>query len=393
MSTAMAAALPEREAVTTTPRGVLVVDDTSTVRVLLTRYVEKMGHVVTAVSDGREAIELLRERDFDLVLLDVMMPEMDGYAVLEAMKADSRLRQIPVVMVSGLDELESVVRCIEHGAEDYLPKPINPTLLRARVGACLEKKRLWDELQEKYRQLQELERLRDELTDMVVHDLRTPLTSLLTGLYALDSLGDLSPSQRETWKISLSGGRKLLAMINDLLDISKMEAGSLQLERRATPIRELVESAVEQVIQLARDQEIELEVEICTRPRTVPCDAEKVCRTLVNLLGNALRFTPPRGRITVRVSPTPDGTALLFQVSDTGEGIPQSAFERIFEKFGQVQNRERGQPRSTGLGLTFCKMVVEAHGGRIGVESELGKGSTFSFTIPCSCAPPPGGEA
>jgi len=369
-----------------------VADDTNTVRLMLSRYVTKMGHRVTEARDGRETLELVQSRPFDLVLLDVLMPELDGYEVLEQIKSDPHLRQIPVVMISALDELESVARCIEHGAEDYLPKPINPTLLRARVSACLEKKRLWDELEKNFHQLQELERLRDDLTDMVVHDLRTPLTSLLTGLYALDTLGDLNEPQRESWKISLSGGRKLLAMINDLLDISKMEAGSLQLDCTEVPVRELVDSALEQVIQLSRDQAIDLRVEVANQPGTIRCDAEKVRRTLVNLLGNAIRFTPQGGRITLTAgsapsTPTPQHLntstpQILFQISDTGEGIPREAFSRIFEKFGQVGHRIAGQPRSTGLGLTFCKMAVEAHGGRIWVESTLGEGSTFSFTLP-----------
>ena len=166
---------------------VLVVDDTSMPRFLLSEHVKRLGHQVDGAGNGREALDKLRDSAFDLVLLDVLMPEMDGHAVLEEMKGDPHLRDIPVIVISGVDEIESVVRCIEQGAEDYLHTPANPTLLKARINACLEKKRLRDQekslhhqLQENYNRLQELEALRDSLTHMVVHDLRTPLTSLLS---------------------------------------------------------------------------------------------------------------------------------------------------------------------------------------------------------------------
>jgi CheY-like chemotaxis protein len=204
-------ALPKAQS--SSGRQVLIVDDMSTTRVMLSRYVRQLGHQDTTASNGREALELLTSQKFDLILLDVMMPEMDGYTVLETMKSDAEFRDIPVVMISGVDEIESVVRCIERGAEDYLPKPFNATLLRARISACLEKKRLWDELGENYRRLQELERLRDSLTDMIVHDLRTPLASFITGLQTMESLGALSDLQRECLSLSLDGGQTLLSMI------------------------------------------------------------------------------------------------------------------------------------------------------------------------------------
>jgi signal transduction histidine kinase len=309
-----------------------------------------------------------------------MMPEMDGYTVLETMKSDAEFRDIPVVMISGVDEIESVVRCIERGAEDYLPKPFNATLLRARISACLEKKRLWDELGENYRRLQELERLRDSLTDMIVHDLRTPLASFITGLQTMESLGALSELQRECLSLSLDGGQTLLSMINDLLDISRMEQGTVPIEYSMLTIESVVKTALRQVTQLADDKNITLDYEITTTFSTLLADEEKLCRILVNLLGNSIKFTPDRGSVHVDVSES--GSDVRFGVRDTGEGIPAEAFERIFEKFGQVESRLAGRKMSTGLGLTFCKMAVEAHGGHIWVESRPGQGSTFFFTLP-----------
>jgi signal transduction histidine kinase len=375
--------------VSTEPGHLLVVDDDRVNRMMLSRSLAQAGHTVEAVEGGREALELLRAKPFDAVLLDLQMPEMDGFQVLEQVMSDNDLRHTPVIMVSGFDEMAGIVRCIAMGAADYLHKPFDPELLRARIDNSLEKKRLLEqevslrqELEANYRRLQELERLRDSLTHMVVHDLRQPLQSLIGGLQTMETLGDLSDLHQEFLQMSIQGGETLLAMINDLLDISKMEDGSLQLDRTALEAGPLVESAIRQVAQLAREKRVTLAADVTPDLPSFPGDEEKLRRTLVNLLGNAIKFTPQAGSVTVRVVPEPQASGTLFRVIDTGEGIPSEAFGRIFEKFGQVEMRQGGRKMSTGLGLTFCKMAVEAHGGRIWVESEPGRGSAFYFTIP-----------
>jgi two-component system sensor histidine kinase/response regulator len=364
--------------------SVLVVDDNSINRYMLSQHVTQLGHRVAAVENGCQALERLRTEEFDLVLLDVMMPEMDGYTVLEQMKADPRLREVPVIVISGLDEIESVVRCVERGAEDYLTKPFNPTLLKARMGACLEKKRLWDELRKNYERLQALERLRDDLTHMIVHDLRTPLTSIIGGLQTiiLGGIDPHSPEGEEMGAMALSGAHSLLGMINDLLDVSKIEAGQMVLDRSPLDLAAVARAAVDQVRPLAREKRIRLIEDVPPDLGTVAGDEEKVRRVLVNLLGNAIKFTPEEGEVALEARR--QGNAVRVSVRDTGEGIPEEYRERIFEKFAQVESRQSGRKMSTGLGLTFCKLAVEAHGGTIRVESILSQGSTFWFTLPSS---------
>lgn len=396
--------------------AILIVDDSEANRDLLSRRLELHGHRTMVARNGQEALGRLRDQTltFDVVLLDIVMPVLDGYEVLRQIKADERLRHLPVIMISALDEMDSVIRCIEMGADDYLSKPFDPVLLQARIGACLEKKRLRDrelelfqQLQQNYLRLKELETLRDDLTYMIVHDLRTPLTSIMTGLSTLGYSEHLDAGDRELLEISLSGGHTLLGMINDLLDVSKMEDGSLTLQKTTLQAETLIDKAMQQVRALTIDKRLTLTREIAAGLPSFSGDAEKLVRTLVNLLGNAIKFTPPGGTITISVRiegrneqteikaseeknqnaqsdecplyPTP--FALLFSVRDTGEGIPRDAFERIFQKFGQVESRKAGRKMSTGLGLTFCKMVVEAHDGRIWVESELSHGSTFLFSL------------
>ncbi len=365
------------------PGLLLVVDDDETNRDVLSRRLKRQGHKVETASSGSEALLLMRATEFDVVLLDIMMPDMDGYDVLGQIKADEQLKHIPVIMISALTELRSVVRCIEAGAEDYLAKPFDPTLLRARIGASLGKKRgrdreteLYAQLQENYKRLQEMEKLRDDMRNMIVHDLRTPLTSVIVGVEMLEKHGALNEMQRDMMTIAAGGGRTLLSMINDLLDVEKMEAGATKLQFEELAASTLVAGAVTQVASLAVDAQTTVVTDIAEDLPAFRGDQNKLSRTLVNLIANAIKFTRA-GTVTVTASQN-DGH-IVFAISDTGPGIPEEAFDRIFEKFGQLDPRNKV---GTGLGLAFCKLAVEAHGGRIRVESTLGVGSTFSFTIP-----------
>ncbi|HEX8173026.1 MAG TPA: response regulator [Thermoanaerobaculia bacterium] len=369
------------------PGRLLVVDDDAANRDVLSRRLTRQGHHVTTASTGVDTLRLLHEQPFDAVLLDIMMPDMDGYEVLGHIKADDALQHIPVIMISALSEVQSVVRCIDAGAEDYLTKPFNPVLLRARIGASLEKKRgrdretaLYEQLQQNYKRLQELEKMRDDMRNMIVHDLRTPLTSLIVGLEMIGEDG-LDDVQREMTGIATSGAKTLLAMINDLLDVEKMESGHTTLHYESIVPSELMSGAINQVASLAKIEETSLLVELAPDLPRFEGDASKLTRTLVNLIANAIRFT---NHGTVTAAATLWREQIRFTVRDTGSGIPAAAFERIFEKFGQVDRRSKV---GTGLGLAFCKLAVEAHGGKIAVESTLGAGSTFSFTIPLIASP------
>jgi len=359
----------------------------------------RQGHTVVAAQSGKEALQLVGEQSFDLILLDIMMPEMDGLEVLERLKSASTLRHIPVVVISALDDMDSVARCIEMGAEDYLSKPFNPVLLKARVNACLEKKRmrdreveLYEQLRENFNKLQEVEELRDGLVHMVVHDLRTPLTSVITGIDTLKIAGELNDLQNECLRIALSGGHSLLTMINDLLDVSKMESNALELDLETLPAPEVVEAAMERMRPLANKKYQELITHLDPALPPLWADRDKLGRTLINLLGNAVKFTPEGGKVilSARLGAMDGDSALqkddtksvVFSIHDTGPGIPSDALDTVFDKFRQVRSGQAAHTLSTGLGLTFCKLAVEAHGGRIWVESELGAGSAFSFSLP-----------
>lgn len=367
--------------------NILVVDDNADNRDVLARRLMKRGYQVDTAPDGEIALTLLGVNDYDVVLLDVMMPGIDGVEVLRRIKEDPITRPIPVIMISALDEIQAVVRCIEIGAADYLSKPFDSTLLYARVGACLKDKRAHDrevalreQIESSYEQLREAEKMRDDLTAMIVHDLRTPLTSILSGLQTAQMAGEMEELQAEMVGIAVEGSETLLGMINDLLDVSKLEDGSMKLELTELHTDTLATRALNQVGGLAQNKDIRMIKSVATPGVAFQGDEDKLRRTLINLLGNALKFTPTDG--IVELIGQADEEEIRFSVRDTGEGIPEEAFGRIFEKFGQVESRKAGRRMSTGLGLTFCKMVIEAHGGRIWVESTLGEGSLFHIAIP-----------
>lgn len=370
------------------PGVLLVVDDDAENRDVLSRRLTRQGHEVRTACNGPDALQLMNETAFEVVLLDIMMPDMDGYEVLGRIKGDRRLQHTPVIMISAIDEVQSVVRCIEAGAEDYLAKPFDATLLKARIGASLEKKRgrdretaLYEQLQQNYKRLLEVEKLRDDMRNMIVHDLRTPLTSVIVGMEMVAGQGPLNDMQREMMNLATNGGRTLLAMINELLDVEKMESGSTQLHYESLSAAALIASAVEQVASLAAIERTCIVTSTGSELPPFAGDANKLSRTLVNLIANAVKFT--RGGTVTVTAALGERDDIRFAVRDTGAGIPPEAFERIFEKFGQLDAHSK---IGTGLGLAFCKLVVEAHGGRIQVESAPSAGSTFSFTIPL-CAP------
>jgi len=242
-------------------------------------------------------------------------------------------------------------------------------------------------LRDNLNRLQQLEALRDDLSHMLVHDLRTPLSSVLSGLQSLGFMGSLNDDQREFIAISVDGAKTLLRMVNDLLDISKIECGKLQLEYRPTSIADLVHVAIGQTDSLAKMNRLTVTRDVQVDLPEFIADSDKLTRVLVNLLGNAIKFTPKNGKVGIAVHYEAERDEMHFAVSDSGEGIPLDDIEAIFDKFAQVEGRRNGRQMSTGLGLTFCKLVVEAHGGRIGVESVPDQGSTFTFSIPCQAAP------
>ena len=360
--------------------NVIVVDDTPANLQLLTGMLKERGYKVRPVPSGKLALQAAKNDPPDLILLDIMMPEMDGYEVCERLKADEKLKEISVIFISALNETMDKVKAFGVGGVDYVTKPFQFEEVAARVSTHLELQRQRRKLKENYEQLRRLEELRDNLVHMIVHDLRSPLTGISGFLDLALALGKetLTEDGLDYLQTAKRSTTAVIDMVSAVLDVSKMEAGEMKLHLVECDLVRIAADLMSGMQSLKEAREMSLDAP--PAPVTVVADKDLILRVIQNLLGNALKFTPPDGWIRLGIEP--DENRVCVRVRDNGPGVPPEYQERIFEKFGQVEARANRQKHSTGLGLTFCKLAVEAHGGSVGVESEVDKGSTFWFVLP-----------
>lgn len=364
--------------------SILVVDDTIENLQLMASMLQQQGYEARPVPSGKLALQAIGHAPPDLILLDINMPEMNGYEVCQRLKADAKTRDIPVIFISALDEITDKVRAFALGGCDFVTKPFQYEEVVARVASQLKLLEARRELERSYARLQELERLRDNLVHMIVHDMRSPLCVLVTQGELLKELleGRLDEDSSAVIADLISAGDRIKSMADTLLDVSKLEAGRLPLSLGECDLSRLLQQVVAHVMPLDPSRTISVDV-----PASLPirCDEQLVFRVIQNLIHNAINHTPPR--LPIHVAVANDGQVLRVSVRDEGSGVPEGLQERIFEKFGGVQTRSEPRVRSVGLGLAFCKLAVEAHGGRIGVNNERARGCTFWFTLPRSPRP------
>ncbi|HWZ89540.1 MAG TPA: response regulator [Polyangiaceae bacterium] len=360
------------------PASVLVVDDTVDNLRLLTGVLEQMGHEVRPVTSGPQALVAARHSPPDLVLLDVTMPEMTGYEVCARFKADPQLKDIPVIFLTALSDIADKVKAFEVGGIDYITKPFHLEEVQARVRTHLALRSATVQLSRSYAKLQQLEQLREDLVHMVVHDMRSPLTVLSVHLEFLkNECQKLSPEAAGDLQAAIQGAQQVARMANDLLDVSRLEEGKLNLKLAEHDLGGLAEKVRSSLSGFERGRTIELEL---MAPTVAVCDSGLVQRILENLVSNAIKHTPSGS--TIRISVGSRDRRALVAVSDQGPGVPVEARQRIFEKFGVVSTRQQDRYHSAGLGLAFCKLAVEAHGGTIGVDPREPTGSIFWFELP-----------
>jgi signal transduction histidine kinase len=366
---------------------VLIVDDTPANLQLLAGMLKERGYHVRPVPNGALALRAAEAQPPDVILLDVNMPDMDGYEVCRRLKLHERLRDVPVLFISALSEPIDKVRAFDAGGVDYVTKPFQIDEVQARIEAHVRLRRMRLELEDKnrtieanFQKLREMEQLRDTLTHMIAHDMRSPLTGILAALHFIkeDCASTLPAQNAEDLQQAMDSVQAMVHMISDLLDISRMEASELPIERTRCQLAELARRAADSLSAHSRERTVDLSG--LANVAALECDGELIRRVFVNLLDNALKFTPARG--TVRVRATCEAGAVRIEVADNGPGIPAHLHGLIFEKFGQARLRAEQRRYSSGLGLAFCRLAVEAHGGTIGLSSEPGQGSTFWFTIP-----------
>ncbi len=369
---------------------VLVADDSDANCELLREQLHSLGFRTTVAHDGPSVLEATLVQRPQLVILDVHMPAGDldveddgtGFEVCRRLKRDPRTASTPVIFITALNESDDRIRAVEAGGDDFLAKPHNRLLLGARVRSLLKLKSATDALEESYRRVREVERMRDDLMKMIVHDFKTPLTSILATLELLGDgdLGALSDRQHGAVRDTHAKAEELLTLIDDLLEVRRIEETSIALHLEVIEPGELLE-------ELLRDWALRFQQEHTVAAADVAADAPPfrgdrgmLKRVFGNLIQNALVHSAAPIELTLVARPDPSG--VRFTVVDTGPGIPHEYHDVIFQKFEQVRTAHAPRVRTSGLGLTFCRLVVEAHGGRIWVQSTEGAGSSFHVVLP-----------
>ncbi|MBD3234246.1 MAG: response regulator [candidate division Zixibacteria bacterium] len=340
---------------------ILLVDDEEFNLELLKGYLNRQDYELITAMDGQTALETVDNMPPDLILLDVMMPEIDGLEVCRRLKASSKYSSIPIIIITALDDTEHHVGAIEAGADDFIPKPVNESVLMARVRGYLKTKQLSDEV----KRLMEFKR---NLTNMVVHDLNNPLTSIIGNLDLIKTDENIDDSLRPLIDRAYTAAQNAAKMLENLLSIERMESGMLELNPRVTNIADLVKhvAQLQETNFLKKGLSVKLEGK---ENLEVECDPDLLERIFQNLLNNAIKFAPDESEIEIHWKENPNDFHL--SVANHGPTIPQEQQKNVFDKFAQVENRPEITRKGYGLGLAFCKMAIEAHSGSIKVTSPV----------------------
>ena len=371
--------------------AILIVDDNPTNCQLLAKRLSRQGYRCSQALSGKQALQMVAEQTPDIMLLDMMMPEMDGLEVLTILRRSHDSISLPVLMVTARNEGEDVVSAFAAGANDYIEKPVDFPVLVARLQHQLEHKRQDDEvktnrarLEEQNRKLEVANQYKDNFLSSMSHELRTPLNAVLGFSEVLldEMLGPLNDKQKQYCGEIYNSGSYLLLIINDLLDLSKIEAGKLELELQHSEVRPLLEAVLGLMKEKAQRRGITLACDIDERLDRVEWDPLRVKQMLINLLGNALKFTESGKRVTLSAGLAGDDEVTL-SVVDEGCGISPEDLARIFQPFEQASSPMRKtHVEGTGLGLALVSRLADLHGGRVEVQSEVAVGSRFTLYLP-----------
>jgi signal transduction histidine kinase len=374
---------------------ILIADDVPANVELLADQLLVLGYRTLPAVDGPAALQAAIDARPDLCILDVSMPAGDlgvpdraaGFEVCRRLKRDPRTARIPVIFVTALNDTADRVKAIEAGGDDFLTKPHNRLVLGARVRSLLRLKRATDALEDSLRKLRELEKVRDDLMKMIVHDLKSPLTSVQATLemVADGDHGPVTDAQRRALEDAQHKSAELLALIDDLLQIARIEEGAIPVVPEPVEPLPFLQAICEDWAVRCAAASCQAAVEVAPGLPVLRVDRQLLRRVFGNLLQNAI--THAHRPVHVRLGARRDPAGVLFTVADDGPGIPPEYQELIFRKFETVRLEGGPVPTSSGLGLTFCRLAVEAHGGRIWVQSTVGAGSQFHVLLPLEPTP------
>ncbi len=382
---------------------ILIVEDNPTNIELMREQLYGEGYRVEAVLDGEEAVAYVSKNKPDIVLLDIMIPKKSGFEVCRAIKSSAETGSIPVIMVTALRDMESRVKGIAAGADDFLSRPVDAAELLSRVKSMLRIKQLDDELARESKsaressqklelqqrvlksmsaQLMQASHLKYEFIVNMSHALRTPLNVIIGFSEMMQDglVGPLTEKQAKYIDNIVEGGRELQQLITNIVDVFKIDTGKVQLETTEFSLRDAVESSLRKFEVLAHTRGINVGVHVAPDVSRICADPQKLATIFENLLSNAFKFTPRGGSIQVVAERSGEGVQVC--VSDSGPGLSPEDCRRVFSEFYKVATPGVSTPPGSGLGLAIAKKLVMMHGGEIWAESAQGPGARFIFTLP-----------
>lgn len=369
------------------PAQVLVVDDDEGERLLASVALTQAGFAVVEAANGEQALAACQRRLPDMVLLDVIMPGLDGFAVCERLRQQPGAAHLPILMVTGLDDLDSIERAYRSGATDFITKPIQWLILHQRVRYILRASQAFQALGQAKRHAEQASQAKSDFLSMMSHELRSPMTGVLGALSLLLQTPLPEESMRYA-RIAHDSAQSLLAILNDILDVAKLEAGKIAIEHLDFAVEPLIDEVIQLMSALAAGKGLRLTVERALAvPRYLRGDPVRLRQILLNLVSNAIKFTEVGG-VTVSLAYEPSATLLKITVTDSGIGIAPPVQQRLFARFTQADSSISRNYGGTGLGLAICKQLCELMGGEIGVRSSPGQGSAFWFTVRCEPGEP-----
>src|SRR5713226_4013997 len=369
---------------------ILIVDDDPVIRSLMRATLENDGFSVIEATNGIEGCRCYQEHRPDLLLVDVVMPGMDGYELCRELRCHPASAFVPIVVVTSLDDVPSIARAYDAGATDFIPKPINWLVLNHRVRYILRASRAFQELRRNQERLiaakdaaEAASRSNSEFLANMSHELRTPLNAIIgfSGMMSDRMFGPINEKYAEYAAVIGDSGRHLLAIINDILDLARDEANRLIVAEEEVEISRVVDLSSRIVQELAVKAEVNFVTETENFLPNVLGDTAKLTQILVNLLSNAIKFTPAGGRVCLKIGREPQG-GLTFQVADTGIGMSAEQIPIALSPFGQVDSGLNRKYDGVGLGLPLTKRLIELHDGTIKITSEPGRGTTVDFHLP-----------
>lgn len=370
---------------------ILVVDDEESVREMVARIIDLMGHEVVTANHGKQALEVLRGAPFTILVTDIKMPEMDGVELMKAARGE--FPDLQIICMTGHAGSYSYTDVVSHGAADYITKPFSIDEMKAKLNRVIREKDLIGDLTQKSieleranQELMRLDQMKSTFISSVSHELRTPLTVIkeFISLMLEGHAGALTEDQREYLEIAKKNILRLTNLIETLLDFSRIESGKgLKLKFEPVRLLEVVEDALMTLSQQAEGKRITIENLLDPDLPVILIDRNRMAEVFINLVGNGIKFTPPGGKIKIDAKGlTEKRNYLKLVVSDTGIGIAPEDLPKVFDRFYQGQRTQEGIIVGTGLGLAITKEVIEGHHGTIQAESKPGGGTSFIFSLP-----------